>query len=339
MTTLKVFVIAAVVAVLGCAPSHDSGGVAVGSASAGEVGDAVGNGRLRQRLLERRQHSGDEPAKIPGERLGSPTFRTLSLGGRDRQYLFMVPPAAKTSGKLPLVIALHGALGDAERFATVTGWVDKGRREGFIVAIPNGTPKIASRRVWNAGTCCAPANDQGVDDVAFIAAIIDDVRSQGLLDERRVYLTGFSNGAMMTHRAGCELSQRLAAIAAVSGTLGIPACQPSRPIAVLQLHGRDDTKVPLQGVQRRSADFTFGSAFDTVAVWRRAEKCGAETRRFQPAAGVQCEEAVGCRAGATVQFCIVDGLGHEWAAGSKSSAGTFSATDYIWDFFSRHTAP
>jgi polyhydroxybutyrate depolymerase len=118
-------------------------------------------------------------------------------------------------------------------------------QHGFIVAYPQGQNKA-----WNAGDCCGAPQRQGTDDVGFIRAVIDDLASVACVDPRRVYATGMSNGSMMSHRLACELSDRVAAIAGVSGQLGasyLPTCNPPRRISIMHIHGTDDRCAPYDG--------------------------------------------------------------------------------------------
>jgi polyhydroxybutyrate depolymerase len=93
-----------------------------------------------------------------------------------------------------------------------------------------------------------PSDRAGVDDVAFINSVIDDVSGQDAVDPGRVYATGISNGAFMAQRLGCDLADRIVAIAPVAGTLGAGvSCQPDQPVSVLEMHGTSDPLVPYAG--------------------------------------------------------------------------------------------
>ncbi|MCB9611537.1 MAG: prolyl oligopeptidase family serine peptidase [Sandaracinus sp.] len=117
-------------------------------------------------------------------------------------------------------------------------------REGFVVVYPDGTGTIPT---WNAGGCCGSAVRDDVNDVGFVAAILDRLEGELCLDRDRVFATGMSNGGMMSHRLGCELSERFAAVAPVAGTLMFDACTPTRPVHVMHVHGSDDGHVPWEG--------------------------------------------------------------------------------------------
>src|SRR5262249_44867078 len=148
-----------------------------------------------------------------------------------------------------LVIGLHGGGGDAESLIRSAGWNDKADQEGFIVAYPNGAgPDLLGKLfgTWNAGACCGFAKANNIDDVGFISAVIDDLESHFTIDSARIYATGHSNGALMAYRLACELTNRIAAIAANAGQDAI-SCVPPRAISVLDVHGVLDPRVPFEG--------------------------------------------------------------------------------------------
>ena len=116
----------------------------------------------------------------------------------------------------------------------------------FIAAYPEGASWLETPwRSWNAGQCCGYAMHRGVDDVEFIRRLIDELIARHAVDPQRVYVTGVSNGGMMAHRLGCELSDRIAAIAPIAGSLGV-ACHPTSPVSVMIVHGTNDRHVPYE---------------------------------------------------------------------------------------------
>ena len=147
----------------------------------------------------------------------------------------------------------------------------------------------------------------------------------------------------MSHRLACELSGRIAAIAPVAGTMGVSSCQPTRPVAVMTVHGTEDAHVPLDGgvgCGPSGADFT--SVPGTMAGWRARNGCeDSEAPYFSQGDG-QCTEAGGC--GAQTVLCLVEGGGHSWPGGVPGpdvvncpgdgpQSTTFPASEIIWAFF------
>ena len=123
----------------------------------------------------------------------------LTVGQRERTYLVHLPPVYDGKRSLPLVIVLHGGGGNAEGAARMTGFSEKADREGFVVVYPNGSGRLKTRLLtWNSGNCCGYAMDQNVDDVGFIRVLIDEFVKTRAIDPKRVFVTGMSNGGMMT---------------------------------------------------------------------------------------------------------------------------------------------
>lgn len=175
------------------------------------------------------------------------TSTAMEVNGRP--YSLYVP-GQLPQGQVPLLLALHGAYGNADFIEEHLGMNPVADRKGFIVAYPNGTrgpllPK--DRRFWNAGECCGVAKRRNVDDVGYIADIINDIASRYPIDRSRIYITGHSNGAMMSYRFVCERPDMVAGMVAISGQLVVKDCRSSRNVSVLHIHGQSDDFVPSQG--------------------------------------------------------------------------------------------
>ncbi|MCW2606647.1 MAG: polyhydroxybutyrate depolymerase, partial [Frankiales bacterium] len=181
------------------------------------------------------------PVGLPG------TTETVTVG--ERSFVLHVPDGLL--GPAPLLVVLHAFSKDAETMRRVTGFEALADREGFVVVFGSGRDSS-----WNAGRCCGPARTLAVDDVAYLDDVVLETARRVRLDERRIGVSGFSNGAMMALRYACERADVVASVAVVAGTLVSP-CAPSAPVDVLDLHGTADRTVPLDGGrnERLSADF------------------------------------------------------------------------------------
>jgi poly(3-hydroxybutyrate) depolymerase len=162
------------------------------------------------------------------------------VGGRHYVLPEQDPPPPGTLR--PLVIVLHSFGGTWMRLERVARFQERARAHGLVVAYA-----IGRERSWNAGRCCGWAESHQVDDVAYLVDLVADlrVRMPGI-DQRRIYLAGFSNGAMMTLRALCERPDVFAAGAGVAGAL-VSHCQAATPIHYLAVHGTADEVVPHHG--------------------------------------------------------------------------------------------
>lgn len=221
----------------------------------------------------------------------------------------------------------------------MTGLSERAGRHGFIVAYPEGY-----KNTWNAGDCCGPARDEGIDDVAFTEAILEDLGSAVWLDQSRVFATGFSNGGKMAYRLACELSDRIAAIGVVATSIGVTDCRPRRPVPVLHIHGMGDRFAPFsggRGLTWSSVDHV--SVPSTIALWVQWNRCTGEIK-------IRCEGERVTRfsypshhEGAQMVLYLIQGMGHQWPGGKALEPGLLgpgsddlSATDKVIEFFLAH---
>ncbi len=260
---------------------------------------------------------------------------TIVSNGIDRTANVHVPASYDPTKPTPVVLNFHGFTSDATQEALLSNMSAKSDAEGFIVVYPQGLNSS-----WNAGACCGQSASDGVADVKFASDLIDALEVQLCVDDKRVFATGMSNGAFLSHRLGCELSDRIAAIAPVAGVLGIDACKPTRAVPVMHFHGTLDPLVPYDG----SSTLGFPSVADTFSGWASRDGCkGSPTDTFDNG-DVHCSTYASCDAGATVTLCTVDNGGHTWPGGLPvPSLGytttDINATDAMWTFFKAHPLP
>lgn len=274
---------------------------------------------------------------------------SLAYGGLDRSYVVRLPPALPAGpSRMPLVLVLHGGGGNAANAEHMTGFTDKARKEGFIVVYPDGTGRLQDKLLtWNARHCCAYAMKNDVDDVGFIRALIDDLVRRYPVDARRVYVTGMSNGGMMTHRLGRELSDKIAAIAPVVATVFGDEDMPAHAVPALMINGMLDENVPYQGGAPggRGARGWDGTptqpAVKQVEFWARANGCKPEPAKEENAKWIVWRSA--CPGAAHVVLYLVKDNGHAWPGGQPGSrrgdtpSSALMATDVIWEFFAAHS--
>lgn len=271
----------------------------------------------------------------------------VSSGGRTRTYRIHVPASYRAGHATALVLAFHGRLGDGRGMAHVTGMDTTSDEHGFIVVYPDGVD-----RSWNDGLT-TPAEQAGVDDVAFVRTLIASLESRYSIDPRRIYATGLSNGAMLTELLGCQLAGTLAAIAPVAGTLPVPVavqCAPARPLPVLLFHGTSDPFVPYNGGKLISGVGNVVSAPGTLADWSRLDGCAGppRSRALAPTVSdgtsVTVTREAGCPRGVTVQLDTIVGGGHTWPGGWQylpaliigHTSRQLNASETIWSFFAAH---
>ena len=271
---------------------------------------------------------------------------TMTVDGMERTYLLNLPPDYYDTSNLPLVIALHGLGGNAAECERDYGITEKGNAAGFVVVYPEGVRNdgILGLRTWNAGTCCQFAMEHNIDDVHFVSVLIDTLLAHYAINPKKVYVTGMSNGAMLTYRLACELSGKIAAIAAVSGTLLTTGpCKPGRAVPVLHIHSLQDEKVPYYGGTGLDG-YYFPPVDSGLNVWANIDAC-SETPVVVDYGTYTFSQWNNSGNGATVECYLTKDGGHAWPGGLKSSrrsdtpSTAINATDVIWDFFKQYSLP
>ena len=276
---------------------------------------------------------------------GAERMREMVHDGRSRSYLVHLPAFYSAKKKYPLVLVLHGGGGNATLTARMTGFSEKADREGFIAVYPNGTGRIEGLFLtWNAGNCCGFALDEKEDDTGFLKALLQRLKREYPVDPGRVFVTGISNGGMMSYRLACELAGEIAAIGPVAGSMNIE-CRPARPVSVVALHGTRDDYVRYEGgapgVQADWHPREDRPVRETITFWARHNRCDPSPRREQKGK-VTAERYAGCAEGTAVVLYTIQDEGHTWPGGRKwafwaeEPTREVSATDVIWDFFSKH---
>jgi polyhydroxybutyrate depolymerase len=271
----------------------------------------------------------------------------LEFGGLNRSYVVRAPTLAGNGIRVPLVIVLHGGGGNAENAENMTGFTDKARKEGFVVVYPEGTGMLRNRLLtWNAGHCCGHAMKDDVDDVGFINFLIDALAIKYPIDPNRIFVTGMSNGGMMTHRLGIALSSRIAAIAPVVATVFGDEKMPAVPVSALMINGMLDKNVPPTGGEPggRGSDAWDGTPILPTErqqeFWAKANGCTDGPKKEENGAAVHWWYQ--CPSGRSVESLLVKDNGHAWPGGKAGSrrgdtpTTALNATDRIWEFFKAH---
>jgi polyhydroxybutyrate depolymerase len=258
----------------------------------------------------------------------------IESGGVARKVDVHVPASYDPTVAMPLVMNFHGFSSDGSQEALLSQMNAKADAAGFVVVYPYGTGAPLS---WNAGACCGSAVSTNVDDIAFVGTIIDTASDRLCVDATRVYATGMSNGGFLSHRIGCELADRVAAVAPVAGVNGMATCAPARPMPVMHFHGTADTLVPYNG----SSTLGFIAVPDSFAQWAARDMCTGDPVETFRNGDSHCSTYQQCAGGADVTLCTVDNGGHTWPGGTPvptlgATTTYLSATDAMWTFFEAH---
>jgi polyhydroxybutyrate depolymerase len=226
-----------------------------------------------------------------------------------------------------------------------TGLNAEADEDGFITVYPNGHTQSLQATLWalkNYGTWGFIWNhwdSDNVDDVGYIRTLIEKLQTTLDINSSRIYITGMSGGAMMTYRLGAELSDTVAAIAPVCGSIGgkwtansslyiIP--KPEHPLPVIIFHGMNDSSVPYNG------DWRVLSVNDSVSFWVKCDQCNPIPQINISKSGniIRKTYANGSLGSEVVLYTVVDGV-HGWF-GAPYYPCEISANELIWDFFAAH---
>ncbi len=262
---------------------------------------------------------------------------SIYYDGIYRNYILYVPASYNSSFSVPLVLNFHGYTSNSTAQMYYGDFRTIADTANFLVVHPMGTLDGSNQPYWNA--------DWGgtVDDIGFTAALIDSLSLEYNINQERVYSTGMSNGGFMSYTLACSLSNRIAAIASVTGSMNITQtfnCNPQHSTPVMEIHGTADATVPYNGsagVEPIADVLSYWVGFNncnTTAIFNNVpninttDGCTAEHYVYQNGNnGVEVEH-----------YKIING-GHTWP-GAPVVTGTtnydFNASEKIWQFFAKY---
>lgn len=245
-----------------------------------------------------------------------------------------MPASYSDANAKTLIIALHGGVGSAKNIEEQSDLAEFSDEKGFILCSPNGI-----NRTWNAGWCCGKAQEKEIDDVGFIAKLIQEIKSDYNIDAKRVYVTGMSNGAMMSYRLACELSTEIAAIAPVAGGMVFNDCEPTEAISIIHFHSYMESNIPYLGGIGNGISDHYNSPLDSVLnFWRMEMNCLVSTTVYLNEE-VTIEKGTDCVDSNEVVYYYTTDRGHSWPGGRAPTrkgdgpSEAINANELIWDFF------
>ena len=273
-------------------------------------------------------------------------------GGEQRGFHLYVPTSLSVSALAPLIIALHGRGSNGTRMEELSELNTRADRYEFIVVYPD-----ASDGTWFYPRGLGGFGEEP-DDTAFLLAVIDKLVDEQGVDDRRIYVTGISNGGFMAQRLACDAPDRIAAMASVAAT-GFAemefACNKDIPVAAMFIHGTEDQLVPWKGRAIKNLDGSIQTVTYTMSktlnLWSAYNGCEGNLSQGEiPASGKSPGTRVTiiatdpCRRGSEVILISVLGGGHNWPGVKdvipEPIAGRvnmdFHASDEIVKFFQRH---
>ncbi len=268
------------------------------------------------------------------------TKASITHDGMRREYILYVPANYSGTEAVPLLLNFHGYTGNAAGQMGYADFRPIADTAGFIVVHPQGT-QLDGRTHWNVGGWTLASK---TDDVGFTAALIDSLSAAYKVDPKRIYATGMSNGGYMSFLLACQLSDKIAAIASVTGSMTpqtYKACDPHHPTPVMQIHGTADATVPYEGnpIWTQSID-------QVMQYWISYNHC-KKSPVVTPLPDVDTTDGSTVehivyksnKTGISTEHFKVTGGGHKWPLPEGGGEGTnhdFDATLEIWKFFLRY---
>lgn len=262
----------------------------------------------------------------------------MVLDGFFRAYYLHIPKSFSKEKRVPLVLVLHGGLGDARSAEWDSIMSKQADKDGFVVAYPNG-----HLRTWNAGQCCGIARAQNVNDVNYIRTLIKTLQAELNIDPDRVYVAGLSNGGMMAYRLASELSDLIAAVAPVEGCMYDQAAEFTGPVSVIAFHGMADTVVKYDGGTGWIGTYQLKATpvVPTIEYWKKRNQCDAMPVREENENLIK-EIYRNGKNGTEVCLYTIKNGGHAWPGGRRASivfdkpSKCISATETMCQFFWEH---
>lgn len=271
---------------------------------------------------------------------------SILVEGVERTFIVHTPKNYTKNDTLPMVIVLHGGGGKGKGMIRLTGFNDVSDANNFIVVYPDGI-----KHQWNDGREVNKAfiDNKEVNDVLFISELIDTMIAGYNADPNRVYITGISNGGIMSFRLACELSGKIAAFAPVAASMTpfqLKYCTPPRIVPVMLIFGNEDPLVPFEGGQIVGKRGEVISVKETVKYWCEKDSC-----KFDPEVLIVDSVDDDTRAvkntysdtkgSSNVIFWFFEGGGHTWPCGLQylpklligRTSKQINASEEIWKFF------
>lgn len=266
------------------------------------------------------------PAQSPAQGMTEVT-QTVTIGAMPRSYVTFLP-AHPAAPRIPELIVLHGIAVTPDQEAVRDGLLVLADLGQAVLVYPTGYLES-----WNGGSCCGSAYDDHVDDVGFVAALLQQAAADPSVDG--VYLAGYSDGGKAAYRVACADPTLMTALIVVSAVPGAP-CQAGAPVTLLQVATATDPRVSYNASSPVHVTNGYRETNVTaqVADWRVRDGCAATPTGTT--VGALSTQVWSCSAGTGVQLATYASGDHAWPPGGP---GTPSASQVIWAFIAQRPTP
>ena len=256
--------------------------------------------------------------------------KTFSHDNVNRNYLIYIPDSYDSEIDYPLMFLFHGFGGIASEFINTADMRDLAESKNFIVVYPQGLDLAGTGSHWNCSNPSAD-NKSDVDDIGFIENLIDQLLiDYPVIDNKRIYAAGYSNGGFMSYYLGCN-SKKFAAIGSVAGTMlddSYQSCNASFPTAMINIHGTDDFDVPYDG------NIYYPSIPDVVDWWKNFNNTPNEDLLTNQDGSIEQYIYYNDAGDRYVEHIKIIGGGHYWD--DKLNYNGTNTSGLIWGFVSNY---
>jgi polyhydroxybutyrate depolymerase len=269
----------------------------------------------------------------------------IKLKVKEQERRAIVINGSGDSSKRPTVIVLHGGMGSAAQMRATSGFDKVAKANGFMAVYAEGTDFGGGRHAWNTGFLLR-RQVQDADDIAYFDTLIDTLVSEHRADPTRIYMTGGSNGGMMTYVYAVARAERLAAIAPVVASMFTFDNVPSVPLPILIINGAKDEEIPIEGgmsrnpLVRRAQDAPYKPLSEVVRFWVRVNNSETTPKTVTMGTATTKTYSIASEdaSGAVTEYVVDSEGAHGWPGSPSRREGvvpiaSFSGAERVWEFF------
>lgn len=273
-------------------------------------------------------------------------YESMVYDGLERTFFVHLPQHYSNSITYPTIFVMHG--GGALGYEGVEGQSQLSELsdiENFIVVYPEGLEQLGFR-TWNAGDCCPSASAIGTDDIGFINALLEKLKMELSINDRKVYATGFSNGGQLAYKLANHYPHKFAAVSAVAGVLQDFPFNPTRKVPIIHFHSYQDSTAPYNGGLSDAPfiNFEFPSVDSTLTLIANNYNCGQiKETIFSDPNTYDFFRYSDCENNVLLELYVSQDGGHTWPGGqafvNMPTTNHFNASNLMWHFFQNYELP
>lgn len=273
-------------------------------------------------------------------------YDSIIVDGLERTYFVHLPTSYNPSMSYPLIFAMHGGgIFGYEGIEGQSQLSELSDSENFIVVYPEGL-KTLGFRTWNAGNCCPSATTLGTDDVGFINSLLEKLKLELSINNKKVYATGFSNGGQLAYKLANRYPNKFASVSAIAGVLQDFPFNPTRKVPIIHFHSYQDSTAPYNGgfSDAPNINFEFPSVDSTLLLIANNYDCALIKQTiFSDSNSYDFFRYSDCDNNVQIELYVSQDGGHTWPGGqalpNMEITNHFNASSLMWEFFKNYELP